>query len=119
MCLFVTQVEAVLLQHPGISASVVIGLPHSRLTEMVVACIRLKDNWLWTDSTSNCPVNRNEHCLSSTVLQNFCKAKDLTGYFPFSFVVQLHSIEACLSHIPCPISPFLMLGILLFILMTY
>lgn len=82
------EVEAVLLRHPGISASVVIGLPHSRLTEMVVACIRLKDNWLWTDSTSNCPVNRNEHCLSSTALQNFCKAKDLTGFkIPKKFVV--------------------------------
>ncbi|XP_015066295.1 2-succinylbenzoate--CoA ligase, chloroplastic/peroxisomal [Solanum pennellii] len=82
------EVEAVLLQHPGISASVVIGLPDSRLTEMVVACIRLKDNWQWTDSSSNHPVNKNEHCLSSTVLQNFCRAKDLTGFkIPKKFVV--------------------------------
>uniref|UniRef100_M1BWL1 Acyl-activating enzyme 14 n=1 Tax=Solanum tuberosum TaxID=4113 RepID=M1BWL1_SOLTU len=57
------EVEAVLLQHPGISASVVIGLPDSRLTEMVVACIRLKDNWQWTDSSSNHPVqNTQEVC---------------------------------------------------------
>lgn len=80
------QVEAVLLQHPGISASVVIGLPDSRLTEMVVACVRLKDNWQWTDSSSNYPVNKNEHRLSSTVLQNFCRVKDLTGY---SFIFAL------------------------------
>lgn len=101
-----TQVEAVLLQHPGISASVVIGLPDSRLTEMVVACIRMKDNWQWTDSSSNHPVNKNEHCLSSTVLQNFCRAKDLTGYFLFSFIVQMNSIEASLSHIPSPLLMF-------------
>ncbi|XP_015166642.1 2-succinylbenzoate--CoA ligase, chloroplastic/peroxisomal isoform X3 [Solanum tuberosum] len=82
------EVEAVLLQHPGISASVVIGLPDSRLTEMVVACIRLKDNWQWTDSSSNHPVNKNEHCLSSSVLQNFCRAKDLTAFkIPKKFVV--------------------------------
>ncbi|KAM3250970.1 2-succinylbenzoate-CoA ligase, chloroplastic/peroxisomal [Capsicum annuum] len=82
------EVEAVLLQHPGISASVVIGLPDSRLTEMVVACVRLKDNWQWTDSSSNYPVNKNEHRLSSTVLQNFCRVKDLTGFkIPKNFVV--------------------------------
>ncbi|KAK4361370.1 hypothetical protein RND71_020322 [Anisodus tanguticus] len=82
------EVEAVLSQHPGIFASVVIGLPDSRLTEMVVACIRLKDNWQWTDSSSNHPVNKNECCLSSTVLQNFCRAKDLTGFkIPKNFVL--------------------------------
>ncbi|CAN4081966.1 unnamed protein product [Withania somnifera] len=82
------EVEAVLMQHPGISASVVIGLPDSRLTEMVVACIRLKDNWQWTDSSSNHPVDKNEHCLSSTILQKFCRVKDMTGFkIPKNFVV--------------------------------
>ncbi|KAJ8545276.1 hypothetical protein K7X08_017859 [Anisodus acutangulus] len=53
-----------------------------------VACTRLKDNWQWTDSSSNHPVCKNEHCLSSTVLQNFCRAKDLTGFkIPKNFVV--------------------------------
>ncbi|XP_009800224.1 2-succinylbenzoate--CoA ligase, chloroplastic/peroxisomal isoform X1 [Nicotiana tabacum] len=82
------EVEAVLSQHPGISASVVIGLPDSRLTEMVIASIRLKDNWQWTDSSSDHPVNKKEHCLSSTLLQNFCRAKNLTGFkIPKNFVL--------------------------------
>ena len=71
-----TQVEAVILQHPGISTVIVVGLPDSRLTEMVVACIRLKDNWQWDEFN---PCNDKDHCLSKEILQQFCKDKNLTG----------------------------------------
>lgn len=71
------EVEAVILQHPGISRVIVVGLPDSRLTEMVVACIQLKDNWQW-DEFNSC--NDKDYCLSKEILQQFCKDKNLTGY---------------------------------------
>ncbi|KAG8385204.1 hypothetical protein BUALT_Bualt03G0017500 [Buddleja alternifolia] len=36
------EVEGVLSQHPGISRIVVVGVPDSRLTEMVIGCVQLK-----------------------------------------------------------------------------
>ncbi|KAJ4963223.1 hypothetical protein NE237_023162 [Protea cynaroides] len=37
------EVEAVLRQHPGVSNAIVVGLPDSRLTQMVAACIQIKE----------------------------------------------------------------------------
>ncbi|CDP04150.1 unnamed protein product [Coffea canephora] len=79
------EVEAVILQHPGISRVIVVGLPDSRLTEMVVACIRLKDNWQWDEFN---PCNDKDHCLSKEILQQFCKDKNLTGFkIPRNFML--------------------------------
>ena len=49
-----------------------------RLTEMVVACIRINDNWQWADST---PVHaeKKEQVLASETLRHHCREKHLTG----------------------------------------
>lgn len=70
------KVEAVLSQHPGVSGNVVVGVPDSRMGEMVVACIQLKGNWQWDDLSSNPSANY----LSGDILRCFCKEKQLTGY---------------------------------------
>lgn len=78
-----SQVEALISQHPGISSIVVVGVPDSRLTEMIIACIRLKDGWQWVDSGVNHSAEGQTQCLSSEILRQFCKEKNLTGYvFP-------------------------------------
>uniref|UniRef100_A0A803MHC1 4-coumarate--CoA ligase n=1 Tax=Chenopodium quinoa TaxID=63459 RepID=A0A803MHC1_CHEQI len=43
------EVEVVLSQHPAITNVAVIGLPHPHLGEMVVACVQIRENWIWTD----------------------------------------------------------------------
>ncbi|KAL1567500.1 o-succinylbenzoate--CoA ligase [Salvia divinorum] len=79
------EVEGVLFQHPGISGVVVIGVPDSRLTEMVIGCVRVKDGWQWTDSDVDRSQNR---CLSGMILRQFCKDKYLTGFkIPRRFVL--------------------------------
>ncbi|KAL2467419.1 2-succinylbenzoate--CoA ligase [Abeliophyllum distichum] len=70
------EVEAILGQHPGISGTVVVGVPDSRLIEMVIACIQLKDSWKWSELSFDNSAN----ALSSEILRNFCKAKNLTGF---------------------------------------
>ncbi|XP_031130052.1 2-succinylbenzoate--CoA ligase, chloroplastic/peroxisomal isoform X1 [Ipomoea triloba] len=74
------EVEAVLSQHPGVSSSVVVGVPDSRLGETVVACIRLNGNWQWDDSSSNPSVSDMANYLSGDILRCFCKEKQLTGF---------------------------------------
>ncbi|XP_047969870.1 2-succinylbenzoate--CoA ligase, chloroplastic/peroxisomal [Salvia hispanica] len=79
------EVEGVLLQHPGIYSVVVIGVPDSRLTEMVIGCVRVKEGWQWTDSDVDRSQNR---CLSAKILRQFCKDKYLTGFkIPRRFVL--------------------------------
>ena len=41
------QVESTLMKHPGVSAAAVVGVPDQRLNEVVVAFIRLQENWHW------------------------------------------------------------------------
>lgn len=74
------EVETILLQHPGIIAIVVVGVPDARLTEMVVACIRLRDNWQWTDSTCKQSAENHELILSSEILLHHCRMRNLTGF---------------------------------------
>lgn len=81
------EVETVVLKHPGISAIAVIGLPDDRLTEMVVACIKLNDNWKWVGSTSDNSATEKERCISSENLQHFCRTNNLTGFkVPKTFI---------------------------------
>ena len=47
--LFYMQVENVFLKHPGIVAVAVVGIPDERLGEVVVAVVRLRDDWQWED----------------------------------------------------------------------
>lgn len=79
------EVEAVLSQHHGISGVVVVGVPDSRLTEMVIGCIRVNDGWQWADSGVD---NGQIQCLSCQILRQFCKGRNLTGFkIPRRFIV--------------------------------
>lgn len=91
-----TQVEAVILQHPGISRVIVVGLPDNRFTEMVVACIQLQENWQWTDADSLKLINKKDHCLCAEILQQFCKDKNLTRYLFMYLVTSLSSFPRSL-----------------------
>ncbi|KAL3632361.1 hypothetical protein CASFOL_025345 [Castilleja foliolosa] len=82
------EVEAVLAQHSGISKIVVVGIPDSRLTEMLMACVRLKDGWRWEDFGSDHLAGDEIQCLSSEILRHFCREKKLTGFkIPKRFVL--------------------------------
>ncbi|XP_022885537.1 2-succinylbenzoate--CoA ligase, chloroplastic/peroxisomal isoform X1 [Olea europaea var. sylvestris] len=74
------EVEAILAQHPGISGIVVVGVPDPRLTEMVVACIKLKDSWQWSDLSFDHSEKDTVNSLSSEILRDFCREKNLTGF---------------------------------------
>ncbi|KAH9747738.1 2-succinylbenzoate--CoA ligase /(peroxisomal) [Citrus sinensis] len=74
------EVEAVLLQHPGIIGIVVVGIPNARLTEMVVACVRLRESWQWSESNCDQSSKNKELLLSSEVLRQHCREKNLTGF---------------------------------------
>ena len=67
-------------QHPGISAVVIVGLPQLRLGEMVVACVRIRDSWIWDDTNGGETLGNSEWYLSSKVLKQYCRQKSLTGY---------------------------------------
>ncbi|XP_057830057.2 2-succinylbenzoate--CoA ligase, chloroplastic/peroxisomal isoform X2 [Cryptomeria japonica] len=78
-----SEVEKILLQHPGILAAVVVGIPDPRFIEIVTACIRLRDGWHWEHQ--NFPMQNNvamnEHKkLSPMLLQLFCKQQGLSGF---------------------------------------
>ncbi|KAL7211280.1 hypothetical protein ACSBR2_014209 [Camellia fascicularis] len=82
------EVEAILSQHPGVSGIVVVGLPDTRLTEMVVACLQIRDNWRWADSCSDHSAGKKDQTLSTQILQQFCRTMNLTGFkIPKSFVI--------------------------------
>ncbi|KAK6267479.1 hypothetical protein QUC31_011639 [Theobroma cacao] len=74
------EVEAVLDQHPGVISSIVVGIPDPRLTEMVVACIRLRDNWQWSNNSSKFSVQSNELFLSSEILRHYCRERNLSRF---------------------------------------
>lgn len=79
--------EAVLSQHPGVAGCVVVGLPDVRLTEMVVACIRIKDNWKWPDNNTAHWTETKELLLSTEILRRHCRDKNLTGYCYLLFYI--------------------------------
>ncbi|KDP27034.1 hypothetical protein JCGZ_20969 [Jatropha curcas] len=81
------EVEAILLQHPGIVAAIVLGIPDSRLSEMVVACIKLRQGWRWLDSNYR-PLDENELLLCSEILHKYCREKNLSGFkVPKKFIL--------------------------------
>ncbi|CAA7062373.1 unnamed protein product [Microthlaspi erraticum] len=78
------EVEAVLLEHPGIVSAVVIGVIDVRLGEMVVGCVRLQENWIWSDVEDE---QNRDFKLSSEALKRFCRTQNLTGFkIPKRFV---------------------------------
>ncbi|XP_058196951.1 2-succinylbenzoate--CoA ligase, chloroplastic/peroxisomal isoform X2 [Rhododendron vialii] len=82
------EVEAILSQHPGVSGIVVVGLPDTRLTEMVVACVQLRDNWRWSDSCFDPLTENKSRILSGDILLQLCREKHLTRFkIPKIFIV--------------------------------
>ncbi|PKI42222.1 hypothetical protein CRG98_037402, partial [Punica granatum] len=74
-------VEAVLSQHPGVHGVVVVGVPELRLSEMVVGCVQLKENWQWSNKAyGSVPMNEDHNVLSGEILRQFCKENNLTGF---------------------------------------
>ncbi|KAM2582480.1 hypothetical protein TB1_004611 [Malus domestica] len=74
------EVERTLLQHPGVTGVVVVGIPDSRLTEMVVACVQIREDWQWMYTTIKHSVSKQMPHISSDVLTQHCKQKNLTGF---------------------------------------
>ncbi|KAK4488109.1 hypothetical protein RD792_003851 [Penstemon davidsonii] len=82
------EVETVISQHPGISKIIVVGVPDSRLTEMVIGCVQLNDSWRWGDYGINHSPEDKFQFLSSDTLRQFCKENNLTGFkIPKKFVL--------------------------------
>ncbi|VVA99214.1 unnamed protein product [Arabis nemorensis] len=74
--------RSILLKHPGIVSTVVIGIIDVRLGEMVVACVRLKENWIWSSVENR---DRDFELFSET-LKDHCRIQNLTARIPKRFV---------------------------------
>lgn len=74
------EVEAVLSQHPGVLAVVVVGVPDARLSEMVIACVRPTEDWRWIEHGFDHYSQNKNKALSSHMLQQFCRDNNLTGF---------------------------------------
>ncbi|KAG2689446.1 hypothetical protein I3760_09G138900 [Carya illinoinensis] len=82
------EVEAILLQHPGIMSIAIVGIPDARLTEMAIACIQLRKNWVWSNASSKHSAKNEELVLSSEILRQYCREKNITGFkIPKAFIV--------------------------------
>ncbi|XP_041027411.1 2-succinylbenzoate--CoA ligase, chloroplastic/peroxisomal-like isoform X1 [Juglans microcarpa x Juglans regia] len=82
------EVEAILLQHPGIIGIVIVGIPDARLTEMAIACIRLTENWLWSDTSFIHSAENGRLVLSTEILLRYCREKNITGFkIPKMFIL--------------------------------
>ncbi|XP_027339571.1 2-succinylbenzoate--CoA ligase, chloroplastic/peroxisomal isoform X2 [Abrus precatorius] len=78
------EVEAILLQHPAIASVVIVGISDARLTEMVVACIQLREHWLWSEQSDS----NEEFHLSRKNLQQYCMQNQLSRFkIPKLFIV--------------------------------
>ncbi|KAF8031872.1 hypothetical protein BT93_D0939 [Corymbia citriodora subsp. variegata] len=81
------EVEAILFQHPAVAGIVIVGIPEARLTEMVVGCIHVKENWLWSDKSHKLGAEKEEHFLSDEILRQYCRDRNLTGFkIPKTFI---------------------------------
>lgn len=70
--------EAVLCQHIGVAVAVVVGIPDTRLTEKLIACVLIEEDWIWVDEKTNNSLETNQ--LSSEMMQNYCRQRKLTRY---------------------------------------
>lgn len=66
-----------LSQHPGVFEVVIVGIPDPRLSEKIVACFTIREDWIWADEKLWHSQGVKE--LSSEVLQNYCQQQNLTG----------------------------------------
>ncbi|XP_050369441.1 2-succinylbenzoate--CoA ligase, chloroplastic/peroxisomal isoform X2 [Argentina anserina] len=82
------EVERTLLLHPGVTGVVAVGIPDARLTEMVVACVQIRENWQWMDTSTKDSVAEHMLRISSEILSRYCKEKNLTGFkIPRKFIL--------------------------------
>ncbi|KAH0468995.1 hypothetical protein IEQ34_002227 [Dendrobium chrysotoxum] len=72
------EVEAVLCQLMGVAGAVVLGIPDIHLTEKVVACVSIEEDWIWVDEQTRNSLGTNQ--LSSEIMKNFCRQKQLTRF---------------------------------------
>ena len=73
------------MNHLGILAVVVVGIPDSRLNELVTASIQLHNSWQWEDKNLKMQ-SQASNILSPRLLQLYCKQQGLSGYV---FVISL------------------------------
>jgi acyl-CoA synthetase (AMP-forming)/AMP-acid ligase II len=86
-------VETALSQHPAIAKVLVVGIPDTRLSEKVVACVIIKDKWKWVNAKPNRLLLKDE--VSDKALRDHCIKRNLTRYFvneQFSFKFSYISI---------------------------
>ncbi|GAQ89797.1 AMP-dependent synthetase and ligase family protein [Klebsormidium nitens] len=69
------EVETILIQHPGVAAAAVAGLPDARLGEQVAALLVLMDGWTWGG-----PVDGQVHHLDAAKMRRHCHQRGLTRY---------------------------------------
>lgn len=86
----VLQVESVLSQHPGVLDVVVVGIPDTWFTEMVIACIQLRKGWRWSNRSLGHSIVEEKQHASSDILRQHCIEKSLTAYSS--------SVNLCLKH---------------------
>ncbi|EHA8587296.1 putative 2-succinylbenzoate--CoA ligase, chloroplastic/peroxisomal [Cocos nucifera] len=72
------EIEALLLQHPGVHSAVVVGIPDFRLMEKVVACVAIRDDWEWVDQKSKCLPEKKQ--ISTDILHNYCVKGNLSRF---------------------------------------
>jgi acyl-activating enzyme 14 len=106
-----TEVEGVLLTHPGVAAAAVFGLDHDRLGEQVAAAVVLQPGWGWRDAATvllpqqqqqqhdsqaaaqNAPQQQQCGFLTAAELQQHCRAALLSPY-------KLPRVVVCAQQLP-------------------
>ncbi|KAJ4773326.1 2-succinylbenzoate--CoA ligase [Rhynchospora pubera] len=80
------EVEAVLSQHPAVAKVLVVGIPDTRLSEKVVACLIIKDKWKWVNANPNSSLLPDE--VSAEKLRDYCIKRNLTRFkIPKEFLI--------------------------------
>lgn len=80
------EVERAVLNHPGVAAAAVVGLPNERLGEVVVAAVVLQQGWAWQGSRYQGAGAVNgrrtgvEKVVDAIALQEHCRALGLAGF---------------------------------------
>ncbi|XP_030479987.2 2-succinylbenzoate--CoA ligase, chloroplastic/peroxisomal isoform X2 [Cannabis sativa] len=74
------EVEAVLSQHIGVQGVVTVGIPDTRLTEMVVACIQVRRDWHWSNGSFEHSTGTQKQFISHEILQQHCRERNLARF---------------------------------------
>eukprot|EP00252_Welwitschia_mirabilis_P005707 TRINITY_DN1625_c0_g1_i10.p1 TRINITY_DN1625_c0_g1~~TRINITY_DN1625_c0_g1_i10.p1 ORF type:complete len:399 (+),score=82.19 TRINITY_DN1625_c0_g1_i10:762-1958(+) len=89
-----SEVEEILVTHPGVRSVVVVGIPDSRFNEVVTASIQVEDDWQWVEKTSTSTDNEGR-VLSPANLQTHCRKHGLSRFkVPKRFFLHLGPFPA-------------------------